>query len=589
MSKKSSHKKQNHKKLTKLTVLRYCIKILLVGVIFSLILFQTQDKSFTNTIPLLAVNENEQGNITGGSTIDLKLTITKGTGEIFVNTKSLKEIDTQLSITNGHHTACSLYELPCDNYNFYFSFEGTSTVLKGPSATASIALITAKTINKKKLNNDVVITGSLNSAGVIGTVGGIEKKIEVAQRRGFKKILIPLLASQNISKNSKIDVKPVLSLTQAYNEFDQDKLELPQRSLDKSSYTPLMRSLVDELCGRTQNLEQELGNTQYSNNTSNKQLYQTAQQNINSSNKAIDRESYYSAASFCFSANNNLQTLIQKQTNHSKQTIQSNISKLNKTIEQKKTQLNNPRFIQNNIQTRNDFYVFLILQDRVHEAKEFINPHLENTTNTSTNELITSYAFSKERFETIALWETFIAHQGDRVSFSQEIIDDACQKITSNINAKAKVLQQYEISAFDNLIEKQQNISGENSYNCLYNGLELSGRINTLFFSYNIQQNSSQNITEQLFELTQSTIARGSGDNFPLLPFIYYEYAQELNKQQNYQSSLLYTNYALEFSNVDFYLQKPQSITKTIIENSKNKFLTSPLLLLGLILLAVFS
>lgn len=585
MTKKNSRNKKN----TSQKIAKIAIKIFLIITVFSVLLIQLNQEEFSNTLGLLAVNENAENEIIGGSIIDLQLKITPGNGDIFVNANPLKEIDTQLSITNGHDIACELFELDCSNYNFYYNFIGTSSILKGPSATASIAILTGKTLNQEKIPQDITMTGSLNSAGVIGTVGGIEEKITLAKNQGYNKVLIPQLAAVQ-SNQTNIEIVKVLDIVEAYNQFEGEQLTLTQETIDKTSYNSLMGSLANQMCENSLKLQQQLQTTNYSENTTKYQLYSQVEDRINSSQLALQREKYYSAASFCFGANNNLQTLIELQKNTTIEQDLKEIKKFSQIIEQKQQQLNNQSYIQTTIRTQNDFYVYLILQDRINEAQEFLKPYLNitNTTNISQENLKTSYAFAKQRYETIGLWSKFITHQGQRVYLGDELIENACLTITQEITTKQQVLEQYEITVFNELIEQQQNLSQKNLYQCIYNGLELQGRIDTIFFSYNIQENSSMNTTQKLFKLTQNRIARDEGENFPLIPFIYYEYAEELYTQEDYASSLLYINFALNFANIDFYIQEPENQVKMIIENAKDEFITHPLLILGALLIIGF-
>lgn len=583
--KKTKNKTHKKEEANYITGIRYTIKAILILTILAIVFMQTTQKEFSNTTPLLSVNENEEGEIRGANIINLDLKITRGNGQVFVNSNSLKEIDTQLSITNGKNIACELLDLNCDNVDFHYTFNQDSVILKGPSATSSIALITAKTLNEEKMPENIAMTGSLNSVGVVGPVGGIEEKIKLAQQKGFEKVIIPLTGTPQNTTNFSIDIVPVLDLTQAYNAFDGKQIQPTTEELDTSSYDKLMSSLVDDMCNITNNLEDSLITTNYSN-TSNENIYDQAQDNINSSKKAKQRNNYYSAASFCFGANNNLEALNQYQQNNTQKEITKKINALNENITDKKDQIDSNQFRQINIKTRNDFYVYLILQDRINEAQNYLEPHTENASNTSIRDKQSSFAFAKQRFESVKLWERFIAHQGEEIQFTDEIIDNTCRSVTREIESKSQVLEQYEIGVFNDLIDEQKEYRNQNSYLCLYNGLELSGRIDTAFFSFNIEQ--QQDVTNRLFNLTESKIAKQGDENFPLMPFMYLQYSKELFTQGDFRSSLLYLNYAQSFSNVDFYLQQPQTTGEKFVEETQNEIITNPFFVLGLLLILGF-
>ena len=61
----------------------------------------------------------------------------------YIETNSMQQIDTQVSITNSQKIACETFQLNCNYYDFYYNFKGISSVLKGPSASSAIAIITA--------------------------------------------------------------------------------------------------------------------------------------------------------------------------------------------------------------------------------------------------------------------------------------------------------------------------------------------------------------------------------------------------------------------------------------------------------------
>jgi len=192
----------------------------IIIILFLITSFYITNKTFQNKISVLAVHENENGDIVGGSKIDLNLKIERGNGQIFVNLDSVEEIDTQISIINSNKITCELFNLDCNKYNFYYSFDNSALILKGPSASSAIAVLTAKTVLKEKMDKNTVITGSLASGGIIGNVGGIDKKIEVAENMGFEKIVIPIFSKYNKTKNRTIEVLPAIDIIDAYNHFN---------------------------------------------------------------------------------------------------------------------------------------------------------------------------------------------------------------------------------------------------------------------------------------------------------------------------------------------------------------------------------
>ena len=124
-------------------------------------------------------------------------------------------MDTQISTRFAKEIACHQYKLPCNRYDFIYTIRAKSNIIGGPSAGAAIAaLTTIAVLDLDYHNGDTAITGTINSGGIIGPVGGTKEKIEVAAKLGLTKVLIaegsavPLSTLQNDS--NKIARKSIL-------------------------------------------------------------------------------------------------------------------------------------------------------------------------------------------------------------------------------------------------------------------------------------------------------------------------------------------------------------------------------------------
>src|SRR3989344_5768357 len=141
-------------------------------------------------LKLLAVQENNNGYL--GSDADLYLEIKEGSGRVFLETFPLTKLDTQISTRFAKEIACSHFKLPCEKYDFIFTIKAKSTIIGGPSAGAAIAALTTIALLDLPYDQQTAITGTINSGGVVGPVGGIKEKLEAASRAGLNKVLIPL-------------------------------------------------------------------------------------------------------------------------------------------------------------------------------------------------------------------------------------------------------------------------------------------------------------------------------------------------------------------------------------------------------------
>ncbi len=62
----------------------------------------------------------------------------------------------------------------------------------GPSAGAAIAAIVAAGLQEKELDSDILVTGTIESDGTIGPVGGLEGKADAAAEFGAHTLLVPV-------------------------------------------------------------------------------------------------------------------------------------------------------------------------------------------------------------------------------------------------------------------------------------------------------------------------------------------------------------------------------------------------------------
>ncbi len=583
-------KKKEKKKIYLLSI--FIIKLLLILLIFYIFINLTQkgESTFSNEIHLLSVSTDEEDNIIGERLIPLKLTIKKGSGDLFINSNGIIETDTQLSIRNAKETTCTLLELHCNSYDFYFSFTQDQLLLEGPSAGAAVGILVAKTILREDIPKNIGITGSLSSGGVIGVVGGVEEKVALTNKANYKKIIIPQLSSYNDSQTYDVEVIRVLDLFEALKQFDTT-LSLEMNTLETKEYTTLMKSLSDNLCERSEFLSSKISKN-FSKNNSNYRIYTQAMNTLNSSQQALERESYYSRASFCFGANNNLRSLLELEKNESLEKLNTSVFELSLLIDQKIENIESQEY-RRSIKTLNYFYVWLILTDRVYEAKEFITSTIEllksNESNSTKESIHIGYAYAQERLITVELWEEFIVHQGEKITFSDRSLIQACSALFNEVLLKEKVLEQYEVEVFDqSILDLETSINEIGSQTqCIYSSLELGARIDTVISSVGIASENSSGFAEKLFTITKTRLSMHDEDSFPLIPFIYFDYAEELYSQGEYSSALLYTNYALSFGNLELYLYKNPTASD-VLQESSQEILIHPLFVLALLLLVGF-
>jgi len=171
---------------------------------------------------LLAISETNDGQI--GGIADLFLEINPGSGRVFLETFPLTRIDTQISTRFAKQIACDFADIDCSKFDFFYTITADSSIIAGPSAGAAISVLTFSLIKGIDIDENTAITGTINSGGLIGPVGGLKAKIEAADKVGLKKVLIPLGESIEIEINS--------SQNQTNETFDLIKLRKKHKKLN---------------------------------------------------------------------------------------------------------------------------------------------------------------------------------------------------------------------------------------------------------------------------------------------------------------------------------------------------------------------
>src|SRR3989344_3807104 len=273
-------------------------------------------------LKLLAVQESAQGY--EGSDADLYLELKPGSGRVFLETFPLTKLDTQISTRFAKQIACAHYDINCDSYDFIYTIKAKSNIIGGPSAGAAIAVLTSIALLDLPYKEDVAITGTINTGGIIGPVGGVKEKIEAAAKAGLPKVLIAqansLLEVNNSTKEINdsaqnestenlieygkelgLEVVEVIDLDQAVYELTGKQFNNKSVHINENiKYAEIMKGLQQVLCQRSASLQKELKEEDVPLQNDTLSQFQRSQ---GKADNATLQGDYYSAASFCFGNN----------------------------------------------------------------------------------------------------------------------------------------------------------------------------------------------------------------------------------------------------------------------------------------------
>ncbi|MEM0084011.1 MAG: S16 family serine protease [Candidatus Methanomethylicia archaeon] len=150
-------------------------------------------KSEVNIVAVRVIQEDFFTTSYEGVVMKAEVELTPGDGKILVNTKPNIGIDLQASVRIAAAVAEKYTGVSLGSTNVIISVIANEEVevVDGPSAGAAITIAIISAITKQSVNNTIYITGTINSDGSIGQVGGIIEKAIASARNGCKIFLVP--------------------------------------------------------------------------------------------------------------------------------------------------------------------------------------------------------------------------------------------------------------------------------------------------------------------------------------------------------------------------------------------------------------
>lgn len=526
-------------------------------------------------LKLLAVQETDDGY--QGSDADLYLELKPGSGRVFLETYPLTKMDTQISTRFAKEIACSHFKLNCNLYDFIYTIRAKSNIIGGPSAGAAIAALTTIAVLDLQYDEEIAITGTINSGAIIGPVGGIKEKIEAAAAVGIDKVLIAKgtgLQRETIDgKNETLDLvqyapkKLELKVVEV-TDLDEVIFELTGTQLngkievltEDPAYNQIMKELQELLCGRTQKIEEEL---QQRKMVLEGDVFSAIEQRKANSRTAIQQGNYYSAASYCFGTNILLKTNYYKQEGN-----KDSFAALFKALEQKTNDIKSKLF-REKIETISDLQTSMIVRERLNEVQEQMEEFKENGKNYSVEEAASSLAYAEERLFSAQSWTKFFAMDGKKFILDEEQLQDSCiQKIS-----EAEERHQY-TSLFlgevlvqrieDKVVTAKKAQENQEYELCLITASQAKADANAILSSLGLDEHNFKQFLDGKKMAAARVIAENSAEDvFPILGYSYYQYAASLQEDEPF-TALVYYEDALEMSDLQIYFPEEKSYLENV-------------------------
>lgn len=509
----------------------------------------------SGSMPLLAVSELENGTLKG-SMASLRLDVERGSNRVFLETYPASKLDTQFSTRFAKKVACAYTEESCGDKNFFYSIKAGSSIIGGPSAGAASTILTIGLLKDLDLDEDVVITGTINSGGIIGTVGGIKEKIDISAESGYEKVLIPFNTRQATVENASLDlieygrqinvtVVEVATLAEAMRHFTDRRIFEDTEEIEiGESYKETMDLLAAEMCARSNHLQERVANiTAVNESTSNRTAKGVA---------AYEDARFYSAASYCFGSNIQYTSTLLKERNLSGEEIRQNIRDVGERIATKQTEL-----ADYHPKTMTELQTLGTVKSRLRDAETSLETTYDLLENESEG-VLNSLAYTIERHNSAISWSQFLGTGGRRINLDQEVLSQSC---LTRMTEAAEHLQYVTFlygTGFGGLQERLNTVrelQSEKEYiSCLYEASLVKARTNVLMSAAGVNESRIANLTRLKLDAAKRAIARQQEEGqFPIVGYSYYEYANSL-LDEDPASALLYAEFALELSDLDIYL-----------------------------------
>jgi uncharacterized protein len=513
-----------------------------------------QEVIYSDEIVLLALKES--GDEKSGTVAKLRLDVIPGEERVFLETYPLTKVSTQASLRFAQQVACKELEVDCSKYDFLFSIEALPGIIGGPSAGSAATLLVSGALLGKKIPKDVAITGTINSGGTIGPVGGLKYKVEAAGNNGIRTVLLPKGTSEYSENNVTTNLTALgesLNLTvvemTTIREVLSSVLNVSKKNLSgsiqvTSDYEETMKGVASDLCKRFEEYQKtDLNISELSNLTSNAKA-------------AFENKSYYAAASFCFRAN---VAYVQKEfelANLSRNDLTKKLIRLKFEAEELLNETNSRK-----IQTLTDVQTYMAVRERIDETVSSVRDAALKLN--GTDSLSSDIAYAQERLFSAKVWARFFSAADKEAVIDENRLREACvSKIAEaeeRFNYIVSVIPDALDGTRDDIDAAYKRMSDKDYIMCVYTAAKAKATGNVLLNLLGVEESRFEEVTDIKLAIVKDELLRTQEKGvFPIIAYSYYEYAASLRNIDKV-SSLLFSEYALELANLDIYFDHPKN------------------------------
>lgn len=501
-------------------------------------------------IKLLAVKEI--GNNTfAGDTADLYLTLQPGNGRVFLETFPLTKMDTQISTRFAKEIACNYFDLNCEQYDFIYTIRSKSSIVGGPSAGAAIAALTAAVVQGLEVDDSITVTGTINSGGLVGPVGGLKEKIGAAKDIDVSTVLIPggtrfqeennlTLDLASYAQDLDVTVLEVFDLNDLVYWLTGERLRNENYSLEvDEEYVEIMKKLANRLCDKTTQLKEELEGYNLTGEEE-----EVLKNKTISAAEALEDGLYYPAASYCFGANIVARNFLYEKENLTEEKFEQEVFELKQRLRDFELEIE-----EKSLKTITDLQTYSVVMERLNEAGE-------NLEEVETGDF-SSLAYASERLTSAQSWSEFFKMSGKEYEMDEEILENSCLKKIQEAKERQQYLRFFMLGNLPTGVQSAEKVYQEGNHKlCIVMASEAKAEIDALLSTIGVEKEKLDVLIEHKLKSLELSLARTIREgSFPILGYAYYQYAKDLRKE-NPGAALLYIEYALELGNLDMYFEE---------------------------------
>jgi len=534
------------------------------------------------TVTVPAVFETDYGYV--GTTINIDVKVSNGSGHVFIDTLPVTGMDMQSSARIAAKVAFDVCNRDQENYDVYYIVRSKVPIVGGPSAGGALCVATIAALNNWSINRDVMMTGMIYPDGGIGPVGGILEKLKAAKIAGAKYFLIPygeryVTVEDPYSKNNNITVDvveygkklgvKVIEIKSIYDAI----YYFTNHTLVEGNYSPnpvlediykeKMKNLADEVLKLTKE------NYNYVNNRLNndssvmlnyqmeinlKKRLEESKKDLNVAQRLYSQGYYYAATSKAFGVMINLEvintTLNYMESTDKRGYLKDYLINIQKDIDDKK------EIIKNKSLTKSNFEYILASKSRIYEGEDLMDKAWKEYYNGNFLSAIEYASYGKWRGKS-AIWWLKLADED--VPSDEELIDESqfiplAQKYLDN----AEIVVFYSslvlpdtglIDDAEDKLDKAREYYEKGEYL-----LSIAESIDAYVYA-TTSLNYNNTDMKYLKDMAEKKIYKVM-DNYGYLPVSamgYYEYANSLNDTF---SKVLYYEYSAAYSQMDIDILK---------------------------------